>query len=1147
MPKNRYGVTINSVAYDNNILSINIKEFEKKPTIANINLSGVSTSDWTNIAEGKTVEIIFYNSSGSAISPDSFIGILKKVRHISNDETALEVRDQSIVLSRIPTVTPDTDQFFYKQENQTIDTLVDNLRSTNLDGNSPFLVNKGTIDDSSDVLGKFETFFSDRWKSLVNLGVKTEKITYMDHGGSLNIVTRRGSDTKVSSTSTSVGSGFLTDTAQSWETNEWASFVLRDSGANDFIIISNDSDTLTVSGTPTSGAYSVIRGYFLSGLNKNAFYGDRTFTGENIWNDIQTINPNGTTIRYTDLSPVRTNLRSNDTRLSKDFDATLSAGVPTDTTISVETTEGIIDEPGVVLIFDGVPSFSGTAGFVISKITAYYYYAGVTGNTLTGIKFLYATSEIGAAGLDGVYPKGRRVYFIRKMKVDSTTGFASQNANISIGSEIIPYAYTDATHFQIGEAGNGTAALNSFTDGTQSWPTDCWTGYVLVVDGTGVGRFPIISNTGTVLTVSGTPITGDYIIVPGFSLAGSGIVAISFFRNPNISTISTSDFDTEDTTIAVSSTTGFTSIGKLKIFNRSANVEVVSYTGKDATNFTGLTRGINSSDNIVTAESGVAVQQYVESNIHPTEVIVQNYPSGGIAESGSSIDTHGRRVRTFQLNENLSIEEQERLTSRILRNHRNGDQYISLASYFVRDYDKIDIGDLVEITDSTLDLNKLADNVTQKEMVWNAETGEFYTRLWVGNPPPSEFDKLMEKFNELIKGANANKSQYVTGDDPKELLVQRCSASGAKLNTDGIDGTQPKNIGWYATNNMWIQDTSSGPMEMKGTPFYCYGIEMTTKQEIINDYTWSAGTPVHQLTLFTFSGTSIDNTGNYSFAHVSTHDGSSDETKGVWWAICTGSGSGVNNGYQANVSGSSTANYAFRSLNGDARLKATYPDATTTYDLGTTSLRWDNFYATTAIVGAADSYVKISRLSANISQVEVDGTSSNITMTLEAKGTGIVQSNSDLHSLTIVTAADTLRSANGVYVGTLSIDATRHLNDVSSGSFPVTLYWGNRTVDTSVSDKRMKKNIESTKTNPFDIFNKMRIVDFEWKKGKKGKYTGLIAQEVDKYLPQFVKKPADPKQIGWAVEYNNLVPYLILAIKMQQKQLNKLEKKIEKL
>jgi len=64
--------------------------------------------------------------------------------------------------------------------------------------------------------------------------------------------------TILSSTSTSVGLNFLTDTEQSWFTNECTNLTLVDSGANEFNVTSNTSNTLTVAGTPASGAYTLV-------------------------------------------------------------------------------------------------------------------------------------------------------------------------------------------------------------------------------------------------------------------------------------------------------------------------------------------------------------------------------------------------------------------------------------------------------------------------------------------------------------------------------------------------------------------------------------------------------------------------------------------------------------------------------------------------------------------------------------------------------------------------------------------------------------------------------------------------------------------------------------------------------------------------
>jgi len=58
-------------------------------------------------------------------------------------------------------------------------------------------------------------------------------------------------------TATSVGLTFLTDTAQAWNINAYAGYILIDSADVWFEIASNTATTLTVSGTPAAGAYGI--------------------------------------------------------------------------------------------------------------------------------------------------------------------------------------------------------------------------------------------------------------------------------------------------------------------------------------------------------------------------------------------------------------------------------------------------------------------------------------------------------------------------------------------------------------------------------------------------------------------------------------------------------------------------------------------------------------------------------------------------------------------------------------------------------------------------------------------------------------------------------------------------------------------------
>jgi predicted phage tail protein len=63
--------------------------------------------------------------------------------------------------------------------------------------------------------------------------------------------------TYTTGTSTSVGSGYLTDSSKSWFTNECKNLTLVDSLGTSFTVNSSSSDTLYVTGTPASGSYSL--------------------------------------------------------------------------------------------------------------------------------------------------------------------------------------------------------------------------------------------------------------------------------------------------------------------------------------------------------------------------------------------------------------------------------------------------------------------------------------------------------------------------------------------------------------------------------------------------------------------------------------------------------------------------------------------------------------------------------------------------------------------------------------------------------------------------------------------------------------------------------------------------------------------------
>jgi len=108
---------------------------------------------------------------------------------------------------------------------------------------------------------------------------------------------------------------------------------------------------------------------------------------------------------------------------------------------------------------------------------------------------------------------------------------------------------------------------------------------------------------------------------------------------------------------------------------------------------------------------------------------------------------------------------------------------------------------------------------------------------------------------------------------------------------------------------------------------------------------------------------------------------------------------------------------------------------------------------------------------------------------------------------------------------------------------------GNVTAFGSVSDERLKENIEVIK-NPIEKVKKLKGVTFIYKKNKK-KGTGLIAQDLEKVLPEAVytsetiadKKEGEESEEHLAIRYGNTVGLLVEAIKELEARIKELENK----
>jgi hypothetical protein len=94
------------------------------------------------------------------------------------------------------------------------------------------------------------------------------------------------------------------------------------------------------------------------------------------------------------------------------------------------------------------------------------------------------------------------------------------------------------------------------------------------------------------------------------------------------------------------------------------------------------------------------------------------------------------------------------------------------------------------------------------------------------------------------------------------------------------------------------------------------------------------------------------------------------------------------------------------------------------------------------------------------------------------------------------------------------------------------------------SDKRLKDNIK-TISNPISKILQISGYTFNWNEKQdtyKGQDVGVVAQEIEKVLPEIVEE----RENGYkAVKYEKIVPLLIEAIKDQQKQIDELKNKLD--
>jgi hypothetical protein len=102
----------------------------------------------------------------------------------------------------------------------------------------------------------------------------------------------------------------------------------------------------------------------------------------------------------------------------------------------------------------------------------------------------------------------------------------------------------------------------------------------------------------------------------------------------------------------------------------------------------------------------------------------------------------------------------------------------------------------------------------------------------------------------------------------------------------------------------------------------------------------------------------------------------------------------------------------------------------------------------------------------------------------------------------------------------------------------------NGTIQTS--DSRLKKGIRNLNYGLRQVMQ-LRPIDFQWKDGAdRSRHIGLIAQEVERILPEAISRSQDPAE-PLGMNYGSLVPVLVKAIQEQQAELERRAAQLEQL
>lgn len=220
-----------------------------------------------------------------------------------------------------------------------------------------------------------------------------------------------------------------------------------------------------------------------------------------------------------------------------------------------------------------------------------------------------------------------------------------------------------------------------------------------------------------------------------------------------------------------------------------------------------------------------------------------------------------------------------------------------------------------------------------------------------------------------------------------------------------------------------------------------------------------------------------------------------------------------------NVTGGNIVTLGIVSSAGVSSAGALLPTANVTYDLGSTSLRWNDLWLSNSSIHLGSITVGATETGLTVNSAPVvTETGTGIDLTGNVAGGNILTSG-------LISATGNISGGNVLTTGNISVTG-----DVTAANFNTT------------SDARIKTNVEPI-PNAIDIVNRLEGVFFD-KNGEPD--LGLIAQSVEVVIPRATKTLNDEIQTK-TVNYGGLVGLLIEAIKSNKREIEELKSQIKRL